>query len=265
MRRANAAMTPNPVKDRLARGERVFGTMVFEFFSPGIAQIAKVAGAEFILFDMEHTGLDLAEVKRLIASCRGIGLPPYVRVPATDYHFIAHALDAGALGIMVPMVETAEQAAFIVACTRYPPAGRRGAAFGFAHDDYTGGDIAAKIAAAHARTLIMALIETERGAASVDAIAAVPGIDVLWLGHFDLTNFMGIPGQFTHPRYLASVDAIVAAARRHGKAAGTLAADVAWGRDYLAKGFTAIAYGIDHLLFQKALADGIAALREGPA
>jgi 2-keto-3-deoxy-L-rhamnonate aldolase RhmA len=254
-------MTANPVKQRLAQGERVFGTMVFEFFSPGMPQIAKVAGAEFILFDMEHTALDLSEVKRLVASCRGIGLPPYVRVPATDYHFIAQALDAGAMGIMVPMVETAEQAAFIVSCTRYPPAGRRGAAFGFAHDDYTGGDIVAKIDAAHARTLVMALIETERGAANVDAIAAVPGIDVLWLGHFDLTNFMGIPGQFTHPRYLANVDAIVAAARRHGKAAGVLAADVQWGRDYLAKGFRAVAYGVDHLLFQKALADGIAALR----
>jgi 2-keto-3-deoxy-L-rhamnonate aldolase RhmA len=257
-------MDDNTVKRRLLAGERVFGTMVFEFFSPGMPQIAKVAGAEFILFDMEHTALDLAEVKRQVAACRGIGLPPYVRVPATDYHFIAHALDAGAMGIMVPMVESAEQAAFVVSCTRYPPAGRRGAAFGFAHDDYEGGEVAAKIAAADARTLVMALIETERGIANVDAIAAVPGIDVLWLGHFDLSNFLGIPGQFTHPRYLAGVDAIVGAARRHGKAAGFLAPDVAWGRDYLAKGFRAVAYGVDHLLFQKALADGIAALRDAP-
>lgn len=254
-------MTANPVKQRLLQGEHVFGTMVFEFFSSGMPQIAKVAGAEFILFDMEHTALDLAAVKQLAACCRGIGLPPYVRVPVTDYHFIAHALDAGAMGIMVPMVETAEQAEFIVSCTRYPPAGRRGAAFGFAHDDYTGGDMAEKIVAAHARTLVMALIETERGVANVDAIAAVPGIDVLWLGHTDLTNFMGIPGQFTHPRYLAGVDAIVAAANRNGKAAGMLAPDVAWGRDYMAKGFRAVVYGVDHLLFQKALADGIAALR----
>ena len=86
----------------------------------------------------------------------------------------------------------------------------------------------------------------------------MPGIDVLWLGHFDLTNFLGIPGQFTHPRYLASVDAIVAAAKRHGKTAGMLAADIAWGRDYLAKGFRAIAYGVDHLLYQTgAGADGM--------
>lgn len=255
-------MEQNPVKQRLAAGETVFGAMIFEFFTPGMPQIVKVAGAEYILFDMEHTAIDLDTVKQQVSHCRGLGLPAFVRVPVTDYHFIAHTLDAGALGIMVPMIETREQAEFIVACTRYPPAGRRGAAFGFAHDDYTGGDVAAKIAAANARTLVMALIETERGAANVDAIAAVPGIDVLWLGHFDLTNFLGIPAQFTHPRYLAGVDAIVAAAKRHGKTAGVLATDVAWGRDYLAKGFRALAYGVDHLLYQKALADGIAALRD---
>jgi 2-keto-3-deoxy-L-rhamnonate aldolase RhmA len=257
-------MQENPVKQRLANGESVFGTMVFEFFSPGMPQIAKIAGAEFILFDMEHTAIDLDTVKQQVAYCRGIGLPPFVRVPATDYHFIAHALDAGAVGVMVPMVETREQAEFIVSCSRYPPEGRRGAAFGFAHDDYAPGDVTEKIAAAHARTMIMALIETERGAANVDQIAAVAGIDVLWLGHFDLTNFLAVPGQFTHPRYLDAVAAIVAAANRHHKTAGVLAADIAWGRDYMAKGFRAIAYGIDHLLYQKALADGIAALRNDP-
>jgi 2-dehydro-3-deoxyglucarate aldolase/4-hydroxy-2-oxoheptanedioate aldolase len=257
-------MQENPVKQRLANGESVFGTMVFEFFSPGMPQIAKIAGAEFILFDMEHTAIDLDTVKQQVAYCRGIGLPPFVRVPATDYHFIAHALDAGAVGVMVPMVETREQAEFIVSCSRYPPEGRRGAAFGFAHDDYAPGDVTEKIAAAHARTMIMALIETERGAANVDQIAAVAGIDVLWLGHFDLTNFLGVPGQFTHPRYLDAVAAIVAAANRHHKTAGVLAADIAWGRDYMAKGFRAIAYGVDHLLYQKALADGIAALRNDP-
>ena len=254
-------MDENPVKQRLADGDTVFGAMIFEFFSPGMPQIVKVAGAEFILFDMEHTAIDLDTIKQQVAFCRGIGLPPFVRVPVTDYHFIAHALDAGAMGVMVPMVESREQAEFIVSCTRYPPVGRRGAAFGFAHDGYTGGDVTAKIATANARTMVMALIETEKGAANVEAIAAVPGIDVLWLGHFDLTNFMGIPAQFNHPRYLANVDAIVAAANRHGKTAGVLAADVAWGRDYLAKGFRAVAYGVDHLMLQKALAEGIAALR----
>ena len=154
-------------------------------------------------------------------------------MPRGEYHFIARALDVGALGVMVPMVGTAAEAAHIVACTRYPPAGRRGAAFGFAHDDYQGGDVAAKIAAIHERTLVIPQIETVEGLNNVEAIAAVPGVDALWLGHFDLTNFMGIPGGFRHPDYLAAVKRIVAACDAHGKAAAFLATDDDWAREYV--------------------------------
>ncbi len=256
-------MRPNPVKARLAAGEPAFGTMAFEFFTPSLAQIVKAAGADFLLYDMEHSGADVETMKAQFACCRGIGLPPFVRVPATEYHFIARMLDAGAMGIMVPMVETREQAERIVACTRYPPLGRRGAAFGVApHDDYLPGSVTDKIAAAHDRTLVICQVETATGAENVDAIAAVPGVDVVWLGHFDLTNFLGIPGEFTHPRYLKAVDDLLAACRRHRKAPGFMAADDAWARDYRAKGFRAIAYGIDVLLLQTALANGLATLRE---
>ena len=166
--------------------------MVFEFFSPGLPQICKNAGAEFVLYDMEHTGLEFETVKIQLALCRGLALVPMVRVPRGDYHFIARALDIGALGVMVPMVGTRAEAEYHVSCTRYPPQGRRGAAFGFAHDDYQGGDIGSKMIALHARTLLIAQIETDEGLRNVEAIAAVAGVDALWIGQFDLTNFMGI-------------------------------------------------------------------------
>jgi 2-keto-3-deoxy-L-rhamnonate aldolase RhmA len=88
---------------------------------------------------------------------------------------------------------------------------------------------------------------------------------VLWLGHFDMTNFMGIPGQFTHPDFLAAVDGIVAAAQRHGKTAGFMPADESWARDYVAKGFRIHAYGVDSLLLQQSLSRGLAVLRESSA
>jgi len=185
-----------------------------------------------------------------------------VRVPALQYHFIARCLDMGAMGIMVPMVESAAQAREIVSATRYPPAGRRGAAFSMAHDDYEGGSVPDKIAAAHARTLVIALVETADGVAAVDEIAAVDGIDVVWIGHFDLSNFLGIPGQFEHPDFLRAVDTVVQAAERHGKALGLLAADESWARTYLAKGFRIMAYGVDHLMLQRALAEGLSSMRE---
>lgn len=259
---SGADVRPNPVKATLSAGGRSRGTMVFEFFSPGMPQIVSNAGAEFVLYDMEHTGLGFETLKSQFASCRGLDLVPMVRVPRGDYHFIARALDIGALGVMVPMVGTRAEAEFHVSCARYPPMGRRGAAFGFAHDDYAGGDVTAKMAAAHERTLMIAQIETDEGLRNVEAIAAVPGIDALWIGQFDLTNFMGIPAQFQHREYLAAVDRVVAACASHGKTAAILATDEAWARDYAARGFRLMAYGIDQLLLQNALRHGLDVLRD---
>src|SRR5215471_7296863 len=123
-------MRPNPLKERLARGGQAWGTMAFEFFTPGLPAVAAAAGAEFLLLDMEHSGASMETMKAVFAGCRGLDLVPMARVPATQYHFIARLLDCGAMGVMVPMVDTAAQAAEIVAATRYPPDGRRGAAFG---------------------------------------------------------------------------------------------------------------------------------------
>ena len=256
-------MRANPLKPRLAAGGCAFGTMTFEFFTPGYPAICREAGAEFILYDMEHSGAGFETIKAQFAFCRGLDLVPLVRVPSGDYHHVARALDIGAMGIMVPMVETPEQAKAIVACTRYPPAGRRGAAFNVAaHDDYVGGAEKDKIEQANARTMVIALVETAEGIANVDAIAAVDGIDVVWLGHYDLTNFLGIPGQFDHPKFHAAVDRLIEACQKHGKTPGFLAGDEKWARDFRARGFRIIAYGVDALLMQSALAAGIKLLRE---
>ena len=255
----------NPVKRTLATGGSSFGAMIFEFFSPGLPQICANAGADFVLFDMEHTGLGFETLKTQVALCRGLSVVPMVRVPRGEYHFIARALDVGAFGVMVPMVGSAEEARHIVSCTRYPPEGRRGAAFGFAHDDYRPDEVAGEIAALHARTMVIVQIETDAGLANVEKIAAVPGVDALWLGHFDLSNFLGVPGQFTHPDFLAAVDRIVTACAAHGKTAAFLATDDAWARDYRAKGFRLMAYGVDQLMLQGALEHGLQVLRSAAA
>jgi len=244
----------NTVKQKLAAGQAAFGSMVFEFFTPGIARLCANAGAEFVMYCMEHTGAGFETLKAQFALCRAIGVTPLVRVPATEYHFVARALDVGALGVMVPLVDTAEQAERIVSFTRYPPKGRRGAAFGFAHDDYQGGEVVEKMRAIHERTLVICMIETRAGLDNVEAIAAVPGVDVLWLGHFDLTNFLGIPADFSHPMYRDAVKRIAEAARKHGKAAGYMAADAALGREYLGHGYRMIASGTDQGLLQTAIA-----------
>ena len=249
------------LKQNLHTNGHAFGSMAMEFLTPGLPAIMAAAGAEFGLFDMEHTGASLETMKSMIAGCRGINVAPIVRVPRGEYHFIARALDIGAHGIMVPMVGSAEEAAHIADCAHYPPVGHRGAAFGVAHDDYRAADPATAMARAAARTLMIAQIETVEGLDSVEAIAATPNIDVIWLGHFDLTNFMGIPGQFQHPDYLAAVRRIAAAAKAHGKVAGILAMNDAWAQEYWRHDYRMLAYGLDHMLFQAALKAGLEKMR----
>lgn len=251
----------NAVRKRLASGEVSLGTMVFEFASPGLAQLAGLAGAEFVIFDQEHNGWSSDTLRWLLATARSSAVVPLVRPPATQYHLLAGLLDLGALGLMVPMVESEEQARLIVASAKYPPEGRRGAGFGLAHDGYTGGSVPDKMRAANRNTLLMAQVETAAGVEAADRIAAVPGIDVLWIGHYDLTNSLGIPGQFDHPAYLAAVERVLAATRAHGKALGMMVGSVAEGRACLDQGFRILAYGRDTALYQDALASGLAALR----
>jgi len=246
------------VKTKLASGDVTFGTMVFEFFTPGLCQILHVAGASFVILDMEHSGVGIETIKAQIAFARGIGLVPMVRVPGCHYHLIATVLDAGALGIMVPMVETVEQARDIASWTRYRPEGVRGLAFSMAHDDYLGGEVADKMKVSNERVMAIALIETAKGIENAEAILAVPGIDVGWLGHFDLTDSMGIAGQFDHPRFVAAVSHLVSACNKAGKPAGFLAGNAEIARAWQAKGFRMLCLGTDISLLKDTLAKAIA-------
>ncbi|MEM8975281.1 MAG: aldolase/citrate lyase family protein [Pseudomonadota bacterium] len=258
-------MAKKSIRARAMAGESVLGAMVFEFFSPGVAQCLQLAGAEYIIYDMEHTGLGYETLKTQVAHCRGLDVVPMARVPRSDYAFISRALDVGAQGIMVPMVNSVEEARAIAEATRYPPDGRRGAAFGFAHDDYQAGSPIDKIKAANENNLLIAQIETELGLESVEGIAAVEGIDVLWVGHFDLTNFLGIPGQFDHPKYLDALKRVVDAGRKHGKGLGFMASDISWAQEYQDHGFNMLACGTDHGLLMAGAANILDSVRDRKA
>jgi len=250
------------IRERVMAGDAVYGAMVFEFFSSGVPAIFAHAGCEYLIYDMEHNGAGFETLKTQAAICRGLPVVPMARVPASAYHFLARALDIGMRGVMVPMVESGEQARAIAEATRYPPVGRRGAAFGFAHDGYSGGAPADKIAAANAEITVIAQIETERGLENVEEIAQVAGIDVLWVGQFDLTNFLGIPGDFEHPAFRDAVARTVAAARRNGKGLGFLATDEVWAARAREMGFNMVAVGTDQGLLMRGVASVLEAARQ---
>lgn len=255
-------MRPNHVKQKIQAGGVSIGTFLFEFNTTGIGRIAANAGAEFGMFDMEHTGWSIETIRMLIATTRCTEMIPMVRIPATEYHFIARVLDVGAMGIMVPMVESAAQAQTLVASAKYPPVGRRGAAFSVAHDDYAGGDISQKIRTANSETLLIAQIETATGLNNVEEIAAVEGVDVLWIGQFDLCNSLGIPVQFDHPQFQAAVTRVLDACRRYGKIPAFMVGDVASGKQLLDQGFQLLAYSGDLWIYQAALREGVSSLQQ---
>ena len=157
-------MLENSVKDRLARDEVVVGTFIMEFASPGLARIVAAAGCDFVVLDMEHSGFSFETVKQQVAHARGAGLVPVVN-PRGGHRFAENEqlLDIGAMGLMVPCVETRTQAEAIVRGTRYPPDGTRGAAFGVAHDGYRVGDVPAVMKRANASSLVTVKIETAEG------------------------------------------------------------------------------------------------------
>ena len=116
------AVRENPVKQKLASGGTTYGTMIFEFLSPGLPQMSVNAGAEFLFYDMEHSGFEIADMKDQFALCRGLGLVPLVRPPGKQYQYVARLLDIGAMGFLFQMVESAEEAAELVSGLATRPA-----------------------------------------------------------------------------------------------------------------------------------------------
>ena len=184
---------------------------MLELFTPGIGPMLAASGAEFVIFDMEHGRGHLALAAEMIASCRGSAIVPMVRVPDSRNAPLSRVLDLGARGVMIPRVETRGEMEDCVGQLKYAPQGRRGVALGVAHDLYSPGG-PSFFAEANEDVLVIAILETVRAFENLDAIVSTPGLDVAWMGHFDLTTSMGIPAQFEHPRFLDAMDALVAVA-----------------------------------------------------
>ena len=246
-------MKKNFVKERLAQGEIAYGVMCMEFASTGLGRLSAGAGAHFTVYDMEHTGWSLETIRMLIATSRSVDMLPIVRVPTTDYHHIAHVLDIGAGGIVIPLVRSADHIREALSYAQYPPLGRRGCAFAISHDDYQPGSIVEKMQHANDSLLTIAQIETVEGLDNCEEIVAVEGVDAIWIGQFDLSTSMGIPGQFDNPILLEALKRVHAACKKHNQPSVLGLGDP----DELAKGpskgYRMLVYTSDLWIYQQAL------------
>jgi 2-keto-3-deoxy-L-rhamnonate aldolase RhmA len=231
-------------RERIRQGDVLLGQMVLELFSPGIGQMLAACGMDFVIFDMEHGRCDLTLLAEMVASTRGSDVFPIARVPDLAYAPLSRPLDIGVRGVMVPRVETRAQTENIVGQLKYAPQGRRGVALGIAHDLYRAGD-ADFFAKANEETCVIIMMETEKAFDNLEQILSVPGVDVAWIGHYDLTVSMGIPGQFDHPRILAAMDELVEMCRRYKVAPGYLPLTPESAAHWIEKGFRMISLSTD--------------------
>ena len=241
------------LKNKVASIDHMRGAMIFEFFSPGIPIILKNAGCEFIIFDMEHGGLSLEQFKNLAIISNAHKIAPLIRIPQVSYNYVARALDLGAAGIMAPMVNTPEDALNIVHSSKYPPQGKRGAGFGFAHDNYINENPLSYIKKANNSLINIIQIESKKALENVEEIASIEGVDCLWVGHFDLTNFLGIPGDFNSNIYIDAVNKIIMAARNHNKSLGIMVNNKQELEIYSKQGFNMIAIGTEMNILSKSI------------
>ena len=254
-------MTARTFRDLISNRELKLGTGILEFDSPGIGQIAKAGGAEFAFVDLEHSGFGIDTLKRILRYLQAAELPAMVRPPSNQVHHIATALDAGGEALLLRMVSSAAEAAEIVRQMKYPPAGARGVALAVAHDRYRSGPTKEKLEEANAKTVCIPLIETRGGIEEIEQIAALDGVDALFIGHFDLSCSLGIAGEFDNPVFTEAIARVLAAAQANAISAGRMVSTAEEAVMLREQGFDLICYSADVFLLREAIQQGIEAIR----
>lgn len=207
----------NPAKARLKAGELALGIGLRQCRTVDIAPAMATAGMDWLFIDLEHGTLTLDDAMQLSIAGNSAGISPLVRVPYGQYDMATRALDGGAAGIIMPHIDTADEARVMVDKLRYPPKGHRSVAGLMPQLDFKAMPLADAARIVNDGLLLVAMLETPKAIANAEAIAAVDGIDVLLIGTSDLTMEMGMPGQFTHADVKAAYVKAARACAQHGK------------------------------------------------
>ncbi len=240
---------------RLRQGEQLVGTLV-SVASPEMVELLSMAGFDWLFIDMEHGAIDVPQAQRLLQAIR----PPcagVVRVPQNEDLWFKKVLDIGAAGVIVPQVNSVAEAETAVQCCKYPPEGRRGAGIARAHG--YGRSFAEYVQSANTDIALIVQIEHITAVEAVAEIAAIPGIDALLVGPYDLSGSLGLLGQVQAPEVVAAIERVTAVAQKAGKPLGIFGTTVEAVRPYQAKGYTLLTVGTDTLLMNSAAANIVGA------
>lgn len=243
----------NGFKQRLASGERVIGCWA-GFADPYATEVLATADFDWLVIDAEHAPNDLRTIMAQLMAMKGSGSAPVVRLPMGEVWAIKQALDIGAQTLLIPMVESAEQARDLARAMRYPPEGVRGSGAALARASWFSA-VPDYVATANEQMCLLVQVETRAGIEALDDILAVEGVDGVFIGPSDLAADMGFPGQSSAPEVADCIKDALGRIAASDKAAGILAIDDATAQQYADWGAQFLAVGIDVVLLARAARD----------
>jgi 2-keto-3-deoxy-L-rhamnonate aldolase RhmA len=247
---------------KLRRGALMVGTLISEIRNPNVMYMLAQSGFDFVIVDMEHGAYSPETVSDHIAAARGAGIPVIVRICEIRRETILKPLDSGAVGLLVPQVNTAEQAREIVSHAKYPPEGNRGVAIRRAHNFYRKVDAAAYMKQTNEQTFIAVQAESPEAIENLEAIADVPGVDSIFVGPFDLSVSLGIPGKLQDPQEVAAIERVVEVCRQRGIVSGIMLFDKEHTKDWIRKGMRFMTYSSDIGILADAAAGAVSELKD---
>lgn len=240
----------NKIKSKLKAGGHVFGTWSM-LASPSVMNVIGQSGLDFVIIDMEHGPMSFETVEQQIYATESAGATPIVRFGEGHEPTIMRTLDIGTQAVLVSHVSTPEEASRIVRACRYYPDGERGLSPFIRNHGYTDTDLADKLLRANEQMLVGVLVEGEIGLNNLESIAATPGLDIIYLGIYDISQSLGIPGELNHPKVISMLRECARISEAQGVAAGSVARD----RDYLKllfeSGFRFLSYRVDSAILRE--------------
>lgn len=255
-------MRPNLVKQALRAGRVQIGCAFGQFRSPEVARILKAAGFDWAFLDTEHGNFDLETIQDICRVASLIGLIPVVRVADIQYHLVARALDCGAEGIVFPRIESPEILERAVSWTKFPPVGIRGCGLSGMHVNYEAMTIPQIIEYWNENSMVVLQIETERAFEMRDELLSVKGIDAVMVGPVDLSISLGIPGDFTNPKLIDTVEKIKESCLSHGVAPGIQTRTVQLSKAWRDRGMLFVGCASESGMLQEKAAEVARALKE---
>jgi 4-hydroxy-2-oxoheptanedioate aldolase len=250
-----------PIKEKLNRGEFVVGPFM-KSRDPAMVEIVGLAGFDFAILDMEHSALSIESVEDLIRMAAVRGIDSIVRVPETSESAISGPLDAGASGVLIPHVDTKKQAEEAVFLSKFSPLGERGMDVYARAADYSHLPKEIYLKEANRRTLLIIQIEGKKGVENLDDILSVKGLDTIFVGPYDLSQSLGVPGEIDHPKVAEKIKQVVGKVRKAGLSLGIYVDDVETAKRWINLGVQFIALLMDTVIFFQACRSLVAPLKK---